>query len=156
MAAMRMLFVAVCAWVLGAGGAFAQTQTPDWLAGAWLMCGRGQEISETWVGEGSGVLVGVGFTRGATGRVTFEHMRIAPNAAGVVSFYGSPNGAPATEFAAVSQAPDRIVFENLAHDFPQRIIYARDGRMLTARAEDSAGANGRTWRYRRSSLGARC
>jgi hypothetical protein len=150
---MRTLFLAVCAWVLG-GAAYAQT--PDWLAGAWLMCGRGQEISETWVGEGSGVLVGVGLTRGANGRVSFEHMRIAPNAAGVVSFYGSPDGAAATEFPSVSQGERRIVFENLAHDFPQRVIYAREGRTLTARVEDAAGENGMQWRYRRARLGARC
>lgn len=150
---MRTLFVAVCAWVLG-GAAYAQT--PDWLAGAWLMCGRGQEISETWVGAGSGVLVGVGLTRGATGRVSFEHMRIAPNPAGVVSFYGSPDGAPATEFPMVSQTSNRIVFENRAHDFPQRVIYAREGSQLNARVEDVAGANAMQWRYRHARLGERC
>jgi len=155
---MKHVMVTAAAWAMLAVGALAQApaQTPDWLAGAWLMCGRGQEISETWVGAGSGVLVGVGLTRGATGRVSFEHMRIAPNAAGVLSFYGAPNGAPATEFASVSQSENRIVFENLAHDFPQRVIYARDGRTLTARVEDAEGAQSMEWRYRRASLGARC
>lgn len=150
--------VTAALWAMLAGGAQAQTpaRIPDWLAGAWLMCGRGQEISETWVGAGSGVLVGVGLTRGAAGRVSFEHLRIAPNAAGGVSFYGAPDGAPATEFAMVSQTANRIVFENLAHDFPQRVIYARDGSRLNARVEDAAGANGMEWRYRRASLGARC
>lgn len=151
---MKHAMVTAAMWAACAGSALAQT--PDWLAGAWLMCGRGQEISETWVGAGSGVLVGVGFTRGASGRVSFEHMRIAPNAADVVSFYGAPDGASATEFASVSQTENRIVFENLAHDFPQRVIYTRDGSRLNARVEDAAGAQAMEWRYRRASLGARC
>ena len=29
----------------------------------------------------------------------------------------------------------RVVFENLSHDFPQRIIYSRKGKQLCARIE---------------------
>jgi hypothetical protein len=50
------------------------------------------------------------------------------------------------------------VFENLAHDFPQRIIYSRAGDQLTARIEGPM--NGKPaameWRYRAAALNQRC
>jgi len=151
---MRGIGIAVAWWAAGAGAACAEP--PDWLAGAWLTCSPDAEVSETWVGAAPGPLFGVGLTRGADGEVSFEFMRSAPNAAGVVTFYGSPEGAPPTAFAVVAQSESRIVFENLAHDFPQRIIYAREGDALSARIESADGASGSTWRYRRAALGERC
>jgi hypothetical protein len=50
------------------------------------------------------------------------------------------------------------VFENPGHDFPQRLIYRRDGDRLTARIEGQAGGRTRTveWAYRAAPLNARC
>ena len=41
------------------------------------------------------------------------------------------------------------VFENLAHDFPQRVIYRRCGEDLCARIEGAMG-KGQDWRYARA------
>jgi hypothetical protein len=47
--------------------------------------------------------------------------------------------------------PGQAVFENLAHDFPQRVIYRRCDADLCARIEGTVGGQvqGIDWRYRR-------
>lgn len=132
----------------------SRAQAPDWMAGYWLSCANGRQVSETWTGAGSGVLLGTGLTRGARG-VDFEFMRIAPHEGGL-AFFGSPRGAPATVFPLVRQEGTSLVFENLAHDFPQRVRYAREGDVLTARVESADGAKGMSWRYVRAPLDQAC
>lgn len=141
------LFAAACATP-------SLAQTPDWLAGYWLSCENGRQVSETWTGAGSGLLVGNGLTRTARG-VEFEFLRIAPHEGGM-AYFGSPGGAPPTVFKMVRQEAGRIVFENLAHDFPQRIIYQRAGDTLTARIESADGKQGMGWRYARAPLDQAC
>lgn len=67
--------------------------------------------------------------------VSFEFLRIEARPEGIV-FFGSPKGAPPTEFRLVQKSPGRAVFENLEHDFPVRVLYwlGSDGR-LHARIE---------------------
>lgn len=129
-------------------------QTPDWIAGHWLSCEGGRQVSETWTGAGSGILVGTGLTRSARG-VDFEFLRIAPHEGGV-AYFGSPRGAPPTAFRLVSQEGTRAVFENLAHDFPQRIIYTRTGDAMTTRIENADATQGMSWRFARVSLDQTC
>jgi len=129
-------------------------QTPDWMTGYWLSCEGGRQVSETWTGAGSGVLLGTGLTLGSRG-VDFEFMRIAPHEGGL-TFFGSPGGATPTPFRLVKQDGASAVFENLTHDFPQRIRYAREGDVLTARVESADGAKGMSWRYNRAPLDQAC
>jgi hypothetical protein len=129
-------------------------QTPDWMTGYWLSCDGGRQVSETWTGAGSGVLVGAGLTRGARG-VDFEFLRIAPHEGGL-AYFGSPGGAAPTPFRMVKQDNGSAVFENLAHDFPQRIIYTRSGDVMTARVENADATQGMSWRFTRAPLDQAC
>lgn len=133
------------------------TGAPDWLSGYWLSCEGNTETAENWIGAGRGVLLGTNITRGR--RINYEFLRIAPNGDGVLTYYSMPNGrAPATQFTLASQEPGRVVFENLAHDFPQRIIYAREGDRLTARIEGQIDgrAESMSWSFRRARADATC
>jgi len=47
---------------------------------------------------------------------------------------------------------EKVVFENLSHDFPQRIIYSRAGDKLTARIEDESGEKGMQWSWTKMEL----
>ena len=47
---------------------------------------------------------------------------------------------PAAQDASHGIDASSVVFENLQHDFPQRIIYRRDGDRLCARVEGPASA----------------
>jgi hypothetical protein len=149
---MRALVLAV---VLAGCGATAQAPARDldWMGGYWLACDRG-ETAETWVGAGRGVLVGTNLSGSG-----FEFLRIAPNEAGAIVYFAMPGGrAPPTEFPLVSNADQRAVFENPAHDFPQRVIYERDGETMVARIEGmiDGAEQGMEWRFTRAELDARC
>jgi hypothetical protein len=52
----------------------------------------------------------------------------------------------------------QAIFENPQHDFPQRVIYRRDGESLFARIEGQMGGTQRAveWRYKKASLNTRC
>lgn len=156
------VFLLACVALAGACAAAAQQGAPpniapDWMSGYWLSCAGGEEVAENWFGAGAGVLLGTNLTRSS--RTSFEFLRIASNAQGGLSYYSMPNGrSPATEFAMVSNDGRRAVFENPAHDFPQRIIYARDGDVLTARIEGPVNGRieGIDWRFQRAAPDTRC
>ena len=69
----------------------------------------------------------------------FEFMRIEQAADGSIAFFAQPLGRPETRFAAREHGGDGAVFENPAHDFPQRVTYRRDGdARIAARIEGPA------------------
>jgi hypothetical protein len=153
---MRAAFIviALCAAACGPTSAAAPSSAPDWIAGYWLSCTDG-ETAESWIGAGANVLVGTALTRGA--RPGYEFLRVAPNGRGGFSYFAMPEGrSPPTEFTMVSHVGRRAVFENLAHDFPQRIIYERTGDQLNARIEDGAAQRGMDYRFRLRPHDARC
>jgi hypothetical protein len=85
---------------------------------------------------------------------SFEFFRILEDSAGIV-YLSSPRGAPPTPFRLKTLEAKRAVFENAAHDFPQRVIYwIGPGGALHARIEGEI--QGRTeseeWRWTRSRL----
>jgi hypothetical protein len=50
-------------------------------------------------------------------------MRIVTESAGDIVFVASPAGQATTTFTLKFVGEDEVAFENLQHDFPQRIIY---------------------------------
>ena len=119
----------------------------DWMAGTW--CTEGTAASRTcehWepmAGEtmlGTNHTVRDGRTRG------FEFMRIALDGEKAV-FNASPGGAPPSPFPEAARADRRIVFANAAHDYPQRIVYWRDGDALMAEISLADGSKARQWRF---------
>lgn len=79
----------------------------------------------------------------------FEFLRIEQQGDAIV-YLSMPNGrSPATPFPLKEVGDLRVVFENLAHDFPQRIIYWKDGADLRARIEGTANGKirGQEWRW---------
>lgn len=133
---------------------------PDlsWLAGYWLSCEGGREVAETWSGPRAGVLLGASLTTGPGAESSWELSRIGATEGGRLAFFAQPSGQAATVFPLAASAPNRVVFENPSHDFPQRITYARSGATLTARIEGRLDGRPATmaWRYRSASLNSRC
>jgi hypothetical protein len=129
---------------------------PDWMSGYWLSCENGAQIAENWFGAGTGTLLGTNLTQGE--QTSFEFLRVTANGQGGFSYFSMPNGAPVTEFKMMSNENRRAVFENPTHDFPQRVIYWRDGSRLRARIEGEV--NGRIesqeWSFRRSRPDQNC
>jgi hypothetical protein len=126
----------------------------SWMVGEWVQCGRGGAVTEEhWVGSGT-ALVGLNWSRSASGRISWEHLRVGI-ADRVVTYFASPEGAPATPFAMTSLQPNAVVFENAGHEFPKRISYRRDRDQLVAQATDLAG-RGPVWTFRRKVAGQAC
>lgn len=150
---MRAAVLAVVV-AMGAPAAHAQPM-PDWIVGHWLSCAEGRATREAWTGAGTGLLAGVNVTAGR--RTQVEFMRIAPHG-DAIAFFGGPDGAPPVAFPLVSHTDRRAVFENPAHDFPQRVIYARAGRDLVARVEGVVDGKleVQEWRFRPARADAQC
>jgi hypothetical protein len=65
----------------------------------------------------------------------FEQLRLFQREGRAV-YHAEPSGQTATDFEARTTSDSLVVFENAAHDFPQRIIYRKRGRdSLLARIE---------------------
>lgn len=135
------------------------TPAPDlsWLAGYWLDCSGGREASETWSDPRLGLVVGHAVTV-RNGRSGFESAHIGPAPDGGLAYFARPEGAPATPFRLVESGPQRVVFANPANDFPHRILYQREGNVLTARIEgaDDDETRSAQWTFNKAELNARC
>ena len=111
-----------------------------WMAGCWESRSGTRVVEEIWMAPAAGLMLGGGRTVAGGVLRTFEHLRI--QAVGDTLVYTAiPYRQQQTEFKGVP-GDGVLTFENLAHDFPQRIIYRRNSAdSITARVE-GPGANG--------------
>ena len=131
-----------------------------WISGYWLSCEGGREVSETWSDPRGGLLIGSAVTMQGGRLSGFETSRISPltSGGGQLAYFAGVDGAPPVAFAVKEAAGTRVVFENPENDFPQRILYERDGDVLNARIEGRMGEREQamTWSYRKAELNTRC
>jgi len=123
----------------------------DWLSGQWRTEIQAQEwTEELWSGSEGGALVGVSRTIRGDRTHFFEFMRIAVDEQGP-AFFASPAGRAAVRFPMVEAGQNFVAFESAAHDYPQRIVYRRDGDTLTATISLADGSRAHSWTFRRRS-----
>jgi hypothetical protein len=122
----------------------------SWLSGAWSQKGaEGRWAEEYWTPPRGNIMIGAGLTGRGGSTLSFEHMRIMADDQGRIAFYGMPGGAPAVTFPLVRKEPSMIVFENPAHDYPQRISYRLNGKQLVATTSKMDGSSTESWTYDR-------
>ena len=119
----------------------------DWLAGYWLSCEDGVEVSETWSNRRGGIMLGSSVTIGDDA-FGWEQIRIEADGEGL-TFHALPRGQSPAAFRLVRSGPAEAVFENPAHDFPNRVAYRREGSELFAEVSGKKGANVQRWRFRK-------
>lgn len=114
----------------------------SWMAGHWRRAEGDERSEELWLPPAGDLMLGLG--RSVAGGQTqfFEYLRIEARD-GKIAYVASPLGRGTTDFPLREAAGERATFENLAHDFPQRIIYWRDGAGLCARIEGEANGSKR-------------
>ena len=113
-----------------------------WLAGCWELRTRSRVVEEQWLSPRGGVLLGVSRTTRGESAETHEFMRIY-EAGDTLVYAAHPAGQAPTEFRSKWRSAGEIVFENLAHDFPQRVSYRRvSPSRLAARIEGKREAGG--------------
>jgi hypothetical protein len=149
----RTALAAAAALLLAATPAAAGPAGADlaWMAGAWIQEEGGVTTRETWLAPLGGAMAGVGQTTRPGGKTSFEFMSITPEAAGL-TFTARIEGQTPTPFVLKPGPAGEAVFENLAHDFPQRIIYRQCGEDLCGRIEGMMDGKAQAfdWRYRRA------
>lgn len=158
-----MILAAPLAGLLAAAALQTEPVTADqlsWMSGYWLSCEDGRETSETWSDARGGLMLGSALTMEGGKLTLFESSRISPATAagGNVAYFAGVDGAAPVAFAAKAATGTRVVFENAGHDFPQRVVYERDGDVLNARIEGHMGDRDQTmrWSYRKAELNTRC
>ncbi|MDP1739180.1 MAG: DUF6265 family protein [Caulobacter sp.] len=122
-----------------------------WMSGEWIQETDGGTVRETWSTPYQGAMAGVGQTHRPGKPMSPEFMTITTRPAGV-TFTAYVAGRPPTPFLLKPGQPGVAEFENLGHDFPQRVIYRRCEADLCARIEGMADGKtqGMDWRYRRA------
>lgn len=96
-----------------------------WLAGCWHLERGTTIIDEQWMSPLAGMMLGTGRTvkNGAVHEYEFTIIRVTPGGA---TYDAHPSGQETTTFSSSAPpAGDQVVFENPAHDFPQRVGYRR-------------------------------
>ena len=158
MKAIAILLLGCLAAGNSAAGAPLPASVTDfrWLSGCWASTGAQDRYEEVWLAPTANSMLGVSRSiRGSQTRM-FEYARIVL-AADRIDYVAQPQGAPPTAFRLADAVGTRAVFENPAHDFPQRIIYEFvPPDRLNARIEgkDAQGrTTGEDFHLRRTSCG---
>ena len=131
-------FTVALAAITGVTAAAAERDIEQvaWLAGCWKNESAEAGSVEHWTQLAGGTMLGVSRTvrRGET--VEFEFMQLRHLPDGTLAFIAFPSGQPSTVFPLLRISDAEAIFENAEHDFPQRVVYARDGEAkLRARIE---------------------
>jgi hypothetical protein len=148
---MKAAPLAALALLLATPALAADLDDVAWIQGVWRAeLPDGAVVTETWLKPDGGVMPGVGRTL-KDGKAQVEFFRIDEKE-GQIAYTAFVGGQPPTTFVAKSVTAEEAVFENLGHDFPQRVIYRRCGPDLCARIEGTMNGKleGMDWRYRRA------
>lgn len=148
-----ILLLGAIGFSVRAGAAKPDLAELAWMAGSWTGVERGVEMEEFWQAPKGNSMLGLHRDVAKARTVSFEFLRIEATADGI-TYWASPGGRPATPFRLIELKGKRVVFENAAHDFPQRIIYwVSDDDALHARIEGTAGGKSSSmeWTWRRAS-----
>ncbi|MEQ1498345.1 MAG: DUF6265 family protein [Novosphingobium sp.] len=121
---------------------------PAWLAGSWTMESGANWADEVWMNPRGGVMLGI--SRGGFGPELqhWESAQIRIKNDGTISHFLQPQGKAAVEFPMVLVSDDAIEFANPAHDYPQRIRYWRQGKLLMAEVSLIDGSRAERWNFR--------
>jgi hypothetical protein len=109
----------------------------SWIGGCWEMTNteRNLQITEQWMKPAGGMMIGAGRTVRAGKTVDYEFLRIVEDIDGIFYVAKPIANKDETRFKLIKAVANEIVFENLTHDFPQRVMYKREGDKLNARIE---------------------
>ena len=125
------LLVLLTAIVLGLGALPQSTgiQRVAWLQGCWESVSGTRIIEEHWMPPRGDSMVGVSRTVRDGSLVSYE-LVVVREQSDRLAFEAHPSGQPSAVFVSSTIGEQSVVFENLQHDFPQRVGYQRQGASL--------------------------
>ena len=102
-----------------------------WLAGCWQSSAGDRVVEEHWLMPRAGTMLGVSRTVRGTTLASYETVLLKEQG-GRLAYEAHPSGQDTATFLSIEASTRRAVFENLQHDFPQRVGYERTGDALLA------------------------
>jgi len=150
----RILVLVACALLAGSPGPARAEQKParavnvsvdrlGWLAGCWQRDFGERRYHEQWMKPEGGTMLGMSRTVSGGKTVEHEFVQIREQDGGVF-YIAKPSGQEGASFRLVEIGERAAVFENLEHDFPQRVIYRLEAdRRLAAAIEGTQGGKTR-------------
>lgn len=122
----------------------SDTPLPAWLTGCWEQRSENRLYEEQWMAPAAGVMLGMSRMIINERLADSEFLQLVlDRETNRLSYIALPSRQARTEFLLVSQEEGRLVFENLQHDFPQRILYSLRGDTLHARIEGESNGKSR-------------
>jgi len=109
-----------------AGAQQAGVDRVAWLQGCWESVTPRRVIEENWTAPRGGTVLGTGRTLRGDSLVEYELVLIRARQ-GRLIYEAHPSGQPSAEFTAREVSDSSVLFENLAHDYPQRVGYRKLG-----------------------------
>jgi len=112
------------------------------MSGCWAVQMGPLTIEEQWSRPAGGIMLGASRTLKADKAVFHEFIRIEEREGAILYTPRVGGSSKPVSFKLLQVTANEVVFENPAHDFPQRIIYRRTADGLPARIEGTK--NGKT------------
>jgi hypothetical protein len=97
-----------------------------WLHGCWEQVSAQRTVEEQWMAPRGRSMLGMSRTVRDGTLLEYESVMIREDGGSLV-YDARPSGQPPASFRAKDVSSNAVVFENLQHDFPQRVGYRRDG-----------------------------
>lgn len=138
--ARTFVFMAAAAAALSLGSASLHAQNADlarlaWLGGCWKSANGEAGSEEQWMPGAGETMLGMGRTVKQGRTVSHEFMQIH-TVNNTLAFTAHPSGQRSETFPLLRMTDNEAVFENLQHDFPQRVAYKLENpTTLAARIE---------------------
>jgi hypothetical protein len=126
---MRQGLLAIAVALVSNGAVVAQPagiQRVAWLQGCWEAVSPERTVEEQWMAPRGKSMVGVGRTVRGDTLVEYELVLIREQG-DRLAYEAHPSGQPAAVFLSRAVSDSNVLFENLEHDFPQRVGYTRSG-----------------------------
>ncbi len=106
-----------------------------WLSGCWRSESENRQLTEHWMNPAGRMMLGLSHTIADGKTREYEFIRIVQEENGEIFFVANPSGQKEARFKLMILSGQEARFENPEHDFPQRIIYRREGDSLLGRIE---------------------
>jgi hypothetical protein len=123
------------------GAQSATLARAGWLAGCWELRASNRVTLEMWMPPLGDLMLGASRTTVGTATSEFEQLRLKAEGDRLV-YTSIPSGQREASFPSITLSDTLLVFENTAHDFPQRIIYRRRGTDSIVARIEGPGPNG--------------
>jgi hypothetical protein len=110
--------------VSGAQNTNVELKTLSWLAGCWEgNYSNGRIVSEQWMKPLGNIMMSMSRTVKNDKTINYEFVRLEQFEDGTIKYIAHPSGQQEAPFTLIKLDGTKAIFENLQHDYPQRIIY---------------------------------